>query len=224
MGYVADPPTCGPLLTLSPVVVVALSAKPTTQGKRLRIPTIFLTSEETVQPLATDLQSIHTEGYSRWPDGLECTKTAALQCEKKIRATSLNEPQAMLLTSSADHVSEEVWTFLKQQGYTPTSRRAAYQILTALAERLDQDRTGQMVVAKLKTALHDLHSFQPWRRRQEMWRLTKQLQFKRKLRSLRNKSGQLLPDLDSMVTELVDYWQQTMNAKEAPRLELANYL
>ena len=68
------------------------------------------------------------------------------------------------------------------------------------------------------------HSFQPWRRRQEIWRLTKQLQFKKKLHFLHNRSRQLLPYRDSMVTQLVDYWQKTMNAKEAPKPELASYL
>ena len=71
-----------------------------------------------------------------------------------------------------------------------------------------------MVLDKLKAALHDPHSFKPWRRRQEIQRLTKQLQFKGKLHSLRNRTGQLLPDPESMVAELVVYWQQTMNAKE----------
>ena len=69
--------------------------------------------------LATDLRSIHTEGYSRWADGLECIKTAAFQYEKKNRATCFNEPQVILLTSSADDVSEEVWTFVKHWLHNP---------------------------------------------------------------------------------------------------------
>ena len=90
--------------------MVTLSAKPIAQGKRLRIPTTFLSSGETAQQLVRDLQSIRTEGYARCFDGLECIKSDAFEYEKKTQATSLNEPQGLLLTASANHVFEEAWT------------------------------------------------------------------------------------------------------------------
>ena len=158
------------------------------------------------------MQSVDTEGYPKWAHGIECIKTAAFSYEKANRATSITELQSLLMVSSIHHLSEEAWCYLKEHGYTPSSAKATYQILTALAERSDSDRSGQQVLDKLKTTLHDPHQFQPWRRRQEIWRLTKQLQFKRKLYSLRNRSGQLLPDLESMVSEMVNYWQHTMNS------------
>ena len=77
---------------------------------------------------------------------------------------------------------------------------------------------------KLKTTLHDPLHFQPWRRRQEIWRLTKQLQFKRKLYSLRNRSPQLLPDPESMVSEIVTYLQHTMNSSGKSQPEAVTYL
>ena len=77
---------------------------------------------------------------------------------------------------------------------------------------------------KLKTTLHHPHHFQPWRRRQEIWRLTKQLQFKRKLYSLRNRFSQLLPDPESMVSEIVNYWQHTMNSSGKSQPEVVTYL
>ena len=205
-------------------VIASLSAKPTKQGKRLRIPTAFLSSEETLQQLQTELQSIDTEGYSKWADGMECIKTAAFSYEKANRATGITELQSLLMVSSTHHLSEEAWRYLKEHGYTPSSARAAYQILTALAERSDTDRSGQQVLDKLKTTLHNPHHFQPWRRRQEIWRLTKQLQFKRKLYSLRNRSGQLLPDPESMVSEIVTYWQQTMSSSGKSQPEVMTYL
>ena len=205
-------------------VIASLSAKPTKQGKRLRIPTAFLSSEDTLQQLQADLQSIDTEGYSKWADGMECIKTATFSYEKAHGATGITELQSLLMVSSIHHLSEEAWCYLKEHGYTPSSAKAAYKILTALAERSDSDRSGQQVLDKLKTTLHDPHHFQPWRRRQEIWRLTKQLQFKRKLYSLRNRSGQLLPDPGSMVSEIVTYWQQTMNSSGKPQPEALTYL
>ena len=205
-------------------VIASLSAKPTKQGKRLRIPTTFLSSEDTLQQLQAELHSINTEGYSKWADGLECIKTAAFSYEKANRATGITELQSLLMVSSTHHLSEEAWRYLKDHGYTPSSAKAAYQILTALAERADTDRSGQQVLDKLKTTLHDPHHLQPWRRRQEIWRLTKQLQFKRKLYSLRNRSGQLLPDPESMVSEIVSYWQQTMNPSGKSQMEVKPYL
>ena len=59
------------------VVIASLTAKPTKQGKRLRIPRAFLSSEETLQQLQADLQTIDTEGYSKSAHGIECIKTAA---------------------------------------------------------------------------------------------------------------------------------------------------
>ena len=102
-------------------VIASLSAKPTKQGKRLRIPTAFLSSEETLQQLQAELQSIDTEGYSKWADGMECIKTAAFSYAKANRATSITELQSLLMGSSIHHRSEEAWRYLKEHGYTPSS-------------------------------------------------------------------------------------------------------
>ena len=109
-------------------VIASLSAKPTKQGKRLRIRTTFFSSEENLQQLQTELHSIDTEGYSKWADGLECIKTAAFSYEKANRATGVTELQSLLMVSSTHHLSEEAWRYLKEHGYTPSSAKAAYQI------------------------------------------------------------------------------------------------
>ena len=116
-------------------VIASLTAKPTKQGKRLGIPTAFLSSEETPQQLHADLQSIDTEGYRKWPDGIECIKTGAFSYEKANRATGITELQSLWMASSIHHLSEEAWCYLKEHGYTPSSAKAAYQILTAVRQR-----------------------------------------------------------------------------------------
>ena len=106
-------------------IISSLSAKPTKQGKRLRIPSAFLSSEETLQHLQVELQSIDTEGYSKCADGMECIKTSAFSYEKANRATGITELQSLLMVSSIHHLSKEAWRYLKEHGYTPSSAKAA---------------------------------------------------------------------------------------------------
>ena len=96
-----------------------MSAKPTKQGKRLKIPTAFLSSEETLQQLQADLQPIDTEGYSKWADGIECIKPAGFSYGKANRVTGITELQSVLMVSSIHHLPEEAWCYLKEHGYTP---------------------------------------------------------------------------------------------------------
>ena len=63
-----------------------------------------------------------------------------------------------------------------------------------------------------------------WRRKQDVWRLVKQLQPKRKLHNLRNKFGHIIQEPEALAAEIVQYWQQTMRAEGAPVLECKRYL
>ena len=66
--------------------------------------------------------------------------------------------------------------FLQSEGYDVSDPHIAYRVLTAHAEQSELDRTGQLVLDKLKTTLTDPWFSQPWRRKQEVWRLIRQLQ------------------------------------------------
>ena len=77
---------------------------------------------------------------------------------------------------------------------------------------------------KLKTTIWDPHASQPWRRRQEIWRLIRQLHFKKKLHTLRDKHGQVLPDAHSMANEILHYWSDTMASGGPPPPKVSEYL
>ena len=91
------------------------------------------------------------------------------------------------------------------KGYDIPDPHVAYRVLAALAEKADEDRIGQLVLDKLKTTISDPWASQP-QRKQEIWRLTRQLQVKRQLHTLRRKTGQVLPDPESIAQELLGFW------------------
>ena len=55
---------------------------------------------------------------------------------------------------------------------------------------------------KLRTVLDDPYTQQPWRKKQDVWPLVKQLQTDRKLMSLCKKQGVVIPTPQQMATEL----------------------
>ena len=113
----------------------------------------------------------------------------------------------------SDYLLAEAWVFLRQKGFCTTNPRAGYTILVSLAERENNDRTGQLVLDKLKLALDDPHADNPKRKQSEVWRLIKQLQNKRQLHSLQNKHGVLLPHPDDMATEILRFWDTRMSSE-----------
>ena len=121
-------------------------------------------------------------------------------------------------------LSPGAWDLLRARGYNTTSPSSAYSILTALAEQENTDRTRQIVLQKLRTVLDDPYTLHPWRRKQDAWRLVKQLQHKRKLHNLRNKFGHIIQDPEAFAAKIVQYWQQTMRAEGASVPECKHYL
>ena len=63
---------------------------------------------------------------------------------------------------------------------------------------------------ELRTTLDDPYANCPWRKRPDVRRLVKQLQTKRKQRSLRNKYGKTIFDPETMAAKIATFWQTTM--------------
>ena len=100
----------------------------------------------------------------------------------------------------------------------------AYRVLAALAEKADEDRTDQLVLDKLKTTISDPWASQPWRQKQEIWHLTRQLQVKRQLHTLRSQTGQVLPDPASIAQEVLGFWSHKMSVSGLSSPQVTEYL
>ena len=98
------------------------------------------------------------------------------------------------MEASLDYVSQRAYLFLSEMGYHPATDRAAYPLFVALAAKEEKDRSGQKVLERLRTMFDDPYQAQPWRKRQEIFRLCKQLQYRKRLHTLSNKFGAIIPD------------------------------
>ena len=78
--------------------------------------------------------------------------------------------------------------------------------------------------AKLKLALADPFESEIRQKRQDVWRLVKQLQHKRRLLSLRDRYGVILPDAPAIAKEITDVWSGTMASMGASPTECKLYL
>ena len=76
-----------------------------------------------------------------------------------------------------------------------------------MAEQEANDCTGPIILDRLKTVPDDPCEHQPWSKRQDIWRLVKQLQFNRKLVAFRNKFGIILPDGSAIAKEMISSFE-----------------
>ena len=64
---------------------------------------------------------------------------------------------------------------------------------------------------KIKQAMADPFEHSPGSRKKEIWRLTKQLQTRKRLLRLRNQTGVLI-DPESIAKEIISFWTGIMNS------------
>ena len=68
----------------------------------------------------------------------------------------------------------------------------------------------------LRSATFDSFDARINRKKQQVWRSVMQLQSKRKMMSVHNKSSAVLADPDSIAAEIVTFWQQTTSVEGKP--------
>ena len=206
-------------------LVVQLSPKTTVPvNKRKRCPVGFLKEEKLVEGLKLALADLPGSDLDWWQAAVGLVTKKAIQYEVADRSGPPPQAKALVCRSSTHFVPEEAMAFLAAKGLRPSSADAAYSVLVSLAEKECTDRSGMLVIEQLRSTLADPFEDKPFRKKQEVWRLVKQLQCKRKLLSLRNKFGVILPDAASMAEEIATYWQQTMSVKGEPPPKCAGYL
>ena len=119
---------------------------------------------------------------------------------------------------------KEAWSYLQQCGYHPTTTKAAYTILLLLAQREAQDRTQDTVCDMLSPALYDDHRRPNPRNKKQIWRPAKQMQYQRKLFSLKNRYGVVVTDPEQIAQEIVQNISSTMTQVSATEEECYHFL
>ena len=86
------------------------------------------------------------------------------------------------------------------------------------------DRSGLKVLSNLKDTLEDPTERPVGSKKKDIWRLVKQLHFRRRLQRLRNTNGTTLTDPESIAKEITTYWGGIMNNGGAGEPECSAYL
>ena len=151
-------------------------------------PEAILQDPEAMEELETSLKSITSTGDQRWEDALACIQTKAVNHQREHKnKKQLIELQALRLlrVSTRDSVTPVVYQFLSSLGNAAPEAATTYTLLIGVYEKAQRDRTGMETLSKLKGVnasggtSGDLRT-----RRNELYRLMRELQERKKLQQL----------------------------------------
>ena len=177
-----------------------------------------------MEAIKADLDAISQDDETWWSLALDCIHTHAFRFERTLRQQGSTKLQAVMMQSTSTYLPAEAWEFLRQKGHHTTNPKIGYTILVSLADRDNSNRTGQLILNKLKSTLDDPHADNPRRKQAEVWCLVKQLQNKRKMHSLRNGQGVLLPNPDDMAAKILQFGDSAMSLKGCTAKACSRYL
>ena len=131
-------------------------------------PTSFLQDQDLCSDLADELSDIRGGGYAWWAAALGKIRKTAIGYEISNHPQGYTEVQALLMECKATHLPGQAWFFLKQRGLCPKCPNVAYSLLASIAEQEQTDRTGQLVLTKLREALADPYEHSPFRKKHDV--------------------------------------------------------
>ena len=179
---------------------------------RFYCPETILQDSEAVEDLETSLKSIKSTGDQWWEEALGCIqkKAVSYQREHKNKKQSV-ELQALrfLRGSTRDSVTPAVYQFLSSLGIAATDAATAYTLLVGVYEKAQRDRTGMETLSKLKGVITTGETSGDLRtRRNELYRLMRELQERKKLQQLVSRTGSAIRGAKAVAKELVDHWDK----------------
>ena len=189
--------------------------------------TIFQDSEA-MEDLETSLKSIHSTGDQWWEEALSCIqkKAVSYQREHKFKKQSV-ELQALRLLrgSTTDSVTPAVYQFLSSLGIAAADAATAYTLLVGVYEKAQRDRTGMETLSKLKGVITTGETSGDLRtRRNELYRLMRELQERKKLQQLVSRTGSAIRGAKAVAKELVDRWDKVSTPTGTTEEECVTYL
>ena len=195
---------------------------------RFYCPETILQDSEAMEDVETSLKSITSTGDQWWEDALGCihTKAVGYQREHKNKKQSV-ELQALRLlrVSTRDSVAPAVYQFLSSLGIAATEAATAYTLLVGVYEKAERDRTGMETLSKLKGVIRSGETSGDLRtRRNELYRLMRELQERKKLQQLVSQAGTSVRGAKAVAKELVEHWDQVSTPTGATEEEFVAYL
>ena len=172
----------------------------------------ILQDSEAMEDLETSLKSFTSTGDQWWEDALGCiqTKVVSYQREHKNKKQSV-ELQALRLlrVSTRDSITPAVYQFLSSLAIAATEAATAYTLLVGVYVKAQRDRTGMETLSKLKGVSTSGETSGDLRtRRNELYRLMRELQERKKLQQVLSRAGTAVRGAKAVAKELVEHWDR----------------
>ena len=195
---------------------------------RFYCPETILHDPEAMEDLETSLKSIKSTGDQWWEEAPSCIQTKAInhQREHKNKKQSV-ELQALrfLRGSTRDSVAPAVYQFLSPLGIAATDAATAYTLLVGVYEKAQRDRTCMETLSKLKGVITTGEtSGDPRTQRNELYRLMRELQERKKLQQLVSRTGSAIRGAKAVAKELVDHWDKVSTPTGSTEEDCVAYL
>ena len=195
---------------------------------RFYCPETILQDPEAMEDLETSLKSIKSTGDQWWEEALNCIQKKAIshQREHKNKKQSV-ELQALrfLCGSTRDSIAPAVYQFLSSLGIAATDAATAYTLLVGVYKKAQRDRPGMETLSKLKGVITTGEtSGDPRTQRNELYRLMRELQERKKLQQLVSRTGSAIRGAKAVAKELVDHWDKVSTPTGSTEEECVAYL
>ena len=181
-----------------------------------------------MEDLETSLKSIKSTGDQWWEEALSCIQKKAVSHQREHKnKKQLVELQALrfLRGSTRDSVATAVYQFLSSPGIAATDAANAYSLLVGVYENAQRDRTGMETLSKLKGVITTGETSGDLRtQRNELYRLMRELQERKKLQQLVSRTGLAIRGAKAVAKELVDHWDKVSTPTGSTEEDCVAYL
>ena len=162
-------------------------------ASRFYCPEAILQDQEAMEELEVSLQCITSTGDQWLEDALGCIQAATVSYHREHKGKKQSpEPQALRLlrASTTKSVLPAVYPFVSSPGIATTKTATAYTLLVGVYEKAQRDRMGMETLSKLKAVIASGETSGDLRaRRNELYRLMKELHERKKLQQLMTRTG-----------------------------------
>ena len=120
---------------------------------RLRCYEEFLEDDECVAHVLKRISEIGAPPKDWWDIAVHIIHSEALAYHREVAPPQDFNIMGMVLTSTKHRVCPQAWAYLRSKGQNPQSDSAAYSILVAFFEKDRTNKTGTILLGKLKGIL-----------------------------------------------------------------------
>ena len=195
---------------------------------RFYFPQTIVQDTEAMEELESSLHSIATEGDQWWEDALQQIRSAAVTYHREHNNKKQSvEQQALRLLrdSSKEMVSPAVYQFVKYVGIEATDPASTYTLLVGVYEKSQKDKIGMETLSKPRGVIASGETSGDSRsRRNELYRLMRELQERRKLQQLMSHSGTPVRGAVAAARTVVEHWDRVSAPTGATEEECTAYL